>query len=104
MRMDVSAVIMPIRMRNDHRLMSRKVLSAKLNSQFLRMVNSQPMIFRVTRIVTDNVVMALHISAQIVFPKVQIRSHTGNRKIIFTAQKRIHPILFPRNQITVLIP
>ena len=66
MGMYVSAMIMSIRMRNDDRLMSRKVLSAKLNSQFLGTVNSQPVILCVTRIVTDNVVMAFHISAKMI--------------------------------------
>ena len=68
MDVDVSAVMMSVRMRRNDRLMTGEVLSAKLDTEFLCLVNSQSVIVTVTRIKTDDIVMRFDILRFVVFP------------------------------------
>ena len=61
MHMDVAGLVMPVRMGADDRLMTGKLLSAKLLAKLLRLVHGQPVVRAVPWVKADDGVMALDI-------------------------------------------
>ena len=98
MNVDVSAVMMSVRMRRNDRLMTGEVLSAKCHAKLLYLVNSQSVIVTVTRIKTDDIVMRFDILRLVVFSVLTVCTNTRNRIIIFMASNRREPDIFTRNE------
>ena len=59
--MDISAVVMPVRVGADKGLVSRKMLFAKLLAQLLRPVYGQAVVGCVTGVKADDIVVALYV-------------------------------------------
>ena len=103
-RVNVATVVMTIRVRDDHRLMSGKMLLAKFHAEGLRLIYRQPMILCIPGIKDENVVMTFHIATLVVLLVLQICFHASDGKVILSAEQRVHPIFFPRNQMPVFVP
>ena len=66
MHMDVAGLVMPVRMGADDRLMTGKLLSAKLLAKLLRLVHGQPVVRAVPWVKADDVMVALDILALLI--------------------------------------
>lgn len=85
------------------RLMSGEMLPAKLLAQLLRPVNSQAVVWVVTGVKADDVVMALYVLPLLVFFIAEIRPHTGNGKIFSAAVQRGNTVICSRYQPPVCV-
>lgn len=70
--MDISAVIVTVAVCTNNRLMSRKMLTAKLLAKSLSAVNRQSIFGTIARIKADYVVMTFDITTTAVFAVMQI--------------------------------
>ena len=86
MRVNVAAVVMTIRVRDDYRLMSGEMLLAKLRSERLRLIYRQPTIFCIAGIIADDIVMTFHIAALVVLLILQICFHASDGEVILSAE------------------
>ena len=94
MHMNVAAVVVSVRVGADNGLVSFEMLGAKFLAQLLRPINGQSVVRPVAGVKADNVVMAFHILALLVFPVSEICPHTRYGKIFLAAvQRRYSEIL-----------
>lgn len=68
MHMDVAGLVMPVRVGADDRLMTGKLLPAKLLAKLLRLIHGQPIVRAVPRVKADNVMVALDVLALLILP------------------------------------
>ena len=76
--MNVSTVVVSVRVGTDKRLMSGEMLTAKPLAKLLRPVYGQAVVRAVPRVKADDVVVTFYIPALPVLPVAEIRPHTGN--------------------------
>ena len=98
MHMDISAVVVSVRMGADYGLVSGEVCFTKSLAQLLRPVNGQAVVRPVPWVKADNVVVAFHILPLLVFAIAEIGAHTGNGKIFPAAVQRCYAVIIPRYQ------
>ena len=98
MHMDISAVVMSVRVGADNGLVSGKLFPAKFLAQRLRPVYGQAVVYCVPWVKADNVVVAFHIFSFLVFPITEIGSHTGNSKILAAAVQRCYSVVLPEHE------
>ena len=98
MHMDISAVVMSVRVGADNGLVSGKLFPAKFLAQRLRPVYGQAVVYCVPWVKADNVVVAFHIFPLLVFPIAEIGAHTGNSKILAAAVQRCYSVVLPEHE------
>ena len=98
MHMDVAGLVMPVRVGADDRLMTGKLLSAKLLAKLLRLVHGQPVVRTVPRVKADNVMVALDILALLILAIAEVGAHTGNCKIFLAAVQRGNAVILSRHK------
>ena len=103
MYMDITAVVMPVRVGAYKGLVSGKMLYTELLAQFLRPVNRQTVVSSVTGVKADNVMVAFHVLPFLVLAVLQIGAHTSDCKIFITAIQRGNEIACPRNNLTIFV-
>ncbi len=103
MHMNVAAVVIPVRVGAYKGLVSGEMLFTKLLAQCLRPVYGQAVVWRVTGVKTDNVMVALYVLPLLVLAVFQIGAHTRYGKIFITAIQRGNEIACPRNNLPVFI-
>ena len=95
MHMNVSAVVVPVRVSTDDGLVSGEMLFAVVKPQRLCPVNGQPVVGCVPRVKADDIVVAFHIVPLAVLAVPQICPDTGKGKILVPAVQRVQPIILP---------
>ena len=103
MHMNVAAVVMPVRVGAYKGLVSGEMLFTKLLAQRLRPVYGQAVVWCVTGVKTDNVMVALYVLPLLVLAVFQIGAHTRYGEIFLTAIQRGNEITCPRNNLPVFI-
>ena len=98
MHMDVAGLVMPVRVGADNRLMTGKLLPAKLLAKLLRLIHGQPIVRAVPRVKADNVMVALDVLALLILTIAEIGAHTGNRKIFLTAVQGGNTVILSRHK------
>ena len=101
--MDISAVVMSVRVGAYQRLMSGEMLFTELLAQRLRPVYGQAVVWCVTGVKADNIMVALYVLPLLVLAVFQIGAHTGDCKIFITTIQRGNEIACPRNNLPVFI-
>ena len=101
--MDISAVVMPVRVGADKGLVSGELLFTKPLAQLLRTVNGQPIVRAVPWVKADDVVVALDVLALLIFPVAEIGAHTGNSEIFLAAIQRGYAVVLPRHKPPLLV-
>ena len=82
MHMDISAVVMTVRVGAYKGLVSGEMLSAKLLAQRLRPVYGQAVVLCVTGVKADDIVVALYVLPFLVLAVFEIGAHTRYGKIL----------------------
>ncbi len=103
MHMDVAAVVVPVRMGADKRLMSGKVIAAKLLAQLLRPIHRQAVVRPVAGVKGNDVVMAFHIFLFLIFAVAEVCPHTGNGKVFAVAVQGGNAVILPLDQVASLV-
>ena len=85
---DIAALVMTVGVGADDGLVSAKMRFAKFLAQLLCAVNGQSVVYAVPWVKRNNVVVAFHIFAFLVFAVAEIRPHTGNSEIFLTTANR----------------
>ena len=98
MHMNVAAVVMPVRVGAYQRLMSGEMLFTELLAQRLRPVYGQAVVWCVTGVKTDNVMVALYVLPFLVLAVSEIGTHTGDCKIFLTAIQRGNAVIITENK------
>ena len=101
--MDISAVVMPVRVGADKGLVSGELLFTKPLAQLLRTVNGQPIVRAVPWVKADDIVVALYIFLFLIFAIPQIGAHTGDCKIFFAAVHCGNAVVLPRHKPPLLV-
>ena len=94
---------MAVRVRSDQSLVTGEVRFAKLQAQLMRAIHRQSVIFRVSRIKADDVMMRLDVAAREIFVIGEIRFHAGNGKILVAAEHGVDAVILARNEMAELI-
>ena len=103
MHMDISAVVMPVRVGAYQRLMSGEMLFTELLAQRLRPVYGQAVIRRVTGVKRNNIVVALYVLPFLILAIFQIGTHTRYGEIFPAAIQRGNEIACPRNYLPAFV-
>ena len=98
MYMDISAVVMPVRVGAYKGLVSGEMCLAKFLAQRLRPVYGQAVVWCVTGVKTDNIVVALYVLPFLVLAVSEIGTHTGDCKIFITAIQRGNAVIVTENK------
>ena len=98
MHMNVSAVVMPVRVGAYKGLVAGEMLGAKLLAQCLRPVYGQAVVRAVPWVKADDIVVAFHIFPPLVLPVAEICPHTRNGKILPAAVQRGQPVVLAGNK------
>ena len=98
MHMDISAVVMPVWVGAYQRLMSGEMLFTELLAQRLRPVYGQAVVWCVTGVKTDNVMVALYVLPLLVLSVFQIGAHTRYGEIFITAIKGRYAVIVTENK------
>ena len=98
MHMNVAAVVMPVWVGAYQRLMSGKMLFTELLAQRLRPVYGQAVVWCVTGVKGNNIVVALYVLPFLVLAVFQIGAHTGDCKIFITAIQRGNAVIVTENK------
>ena len=93
MHMNVAAVVMPVWVGAYQRLMSGKMLFTELLAQRLRPVYGQAVVWCVTGVKGNNIVVALYVLPFLVLAVFEIGAHTGDCKIFITAIKGRYAVI-----------
>ena len=93
MHMNVSAVVVSVRVGAYKGLVSGEMLFTKLLAQPLRPVCGQAVVRAVAGVKADDVVVALYVLPFLVFPIAEICPHTGNGEILPAAIQRGQPVV-----------
>ena len=93
MHMDIAAVVMPVRVGAYKGLVSGEMFFTKLLSQRLRPVYGQAVIWCVTGVKADDIVVALYVLPFLVLAVFQIGAHTGDCKIFITTIQRGNAVI-----------
>ena len=93
MHMNIAAVVMPVRVSTNKGLVSGKMLFTKLLAQRLRPVYGQAVVWYVTGVKADDIVVALYVLPFLVLAIMEIRAHTGDCKIFITAIQRGNAVI-----------
>ena len=101
--MDISAVVMPVRVGADKGLVSGELLPAKLFAKFLRLIYGQAVVRPVPRVKGNDIVVALYIFLFLILAIPQIGAHTGDCKIFFAAVHCGNAVVLPRHKPPVFI-
>jgi len=101
--MDISAVVMPVRVGADKGLVSGELLFTKPLAQLLRTVNGQPIVRAVPWVKADDVVVALYILFLLILFVAEIGAHTGNSEIFLAAIQRGYAVVLPRHKPPLLV-
>ena len=103
MHMNVAAVVMPVWVGAYQRLMSGEMLFTELLAQRLRPVYGQAVVWCVTGVKGNNIVVALYVLPLLVLAVFQIGAHTRYGEIFPAAIQRGNEIACPRNNLPVFI-
>ena len=103
MHMNVAAVVMPVRVGAYKGLVSGEMRLAKFLAQRLRPVYGQAVVWCVTGVKTDNVMVALYVLPFLVLAVFQIGAHTGDCKIFLTAIQRGNAVIVTDNKLPVSV-
>ena len=103
MHMDISAVVVSVRVGADNGLVSGEVGGAEILAHALRPVNGQAVVRPVPWVKADDIVVALYIFPFLVFAVPEIRAHTRNGKILAAAVQRCYSVIVPRHKPPVFI-
>ena len=103
MHMDIAAVVMPVRVGADNRLMTGKLLPAKLLTKLLRLIHGQPIVRAVPWVKADDVMMALDVLALLIFAIAEVGAHTCNRKIFLPAVQGGNAVILSRHKPPVCV-
>ena len=95
---NVSGMIVTVRVSAYDGLMPGEVVPAKLLSQFLRFIHGQSVIRRIPRIETDDVMMRFDLAPVHIFPESLIRAQTGDGEIVPAAVQSGEADIFSRNE------
>ena len=98
MHMDISAVVVPVRVGADKGLVSGKMLFAVGQPQRLRPVNGQAIVGCVPWVKADDIVVALDVLPFAVLAIPQIFPDAGQGKILVPAVQRVQPVVLPGNE------
>ena len=101
--MNVTAVVMTIRMSTDQSLVSGKMFPAEIGTKVLGLIHCQTIFCSVSRIKADDIVMTFHIAPLVVFAVFEIGPHTCNCKIFISAEDGLHPKVIAGNHPTLVI-
>ena len=93
MHMDISAVVMPVRVSAYKGLVSGELLFTKFLAQRLRPVYGQAVVWCVTGVKTDNVMVAFHVLPLLIFSVFQIGAHTRYGEIFITTIQRGNAVI-----------
>ena len=93
MHMNVAAVVMPVWVGAYQRLMSGEMLFTELLAQRLRPVYGQAVVWCVTGVKGNNIVVALYVLPFLVLAVFQIGAHTGDCKIFITTIQRGNAVI-----------
>ena len=93
MHMNISAVVMAVRVGAYKGLVAGEMLGAKLLAQCLRPVYGQAIVRAVPWVKADDIVVAFHIFPPLVFLIAEICPHTGNGKILPAAVQHGQPVV-----------
>ena len=91
--MNIAAVVMPVRVGAYQRLVSGEMLFAKPFAQLLRPFYGQTVVGCVTGVKTDNIMVALYVLPLLVFPIVEIGTHTRYGEILPAAIKGRYAVI-----------
>ena len=103
MHMDISAVVMPVRVGADKGLVSGEMLFTKLLAQRLRPVYSQAVVLCVTGVKADDIVVALYVLPFLVLAVFEVGAHTRYGEILPAAIQRGNEIACSRNYLPAFI-
>ena len=103
MHIDISAVVMTVRVGAYQRLVSGEMLFTELFAQCLRPVYSQAVIGCVTGVKADDIMVALYVLPFLVLSVFQIGAHTRYGEILPAAIQRGNEIARPRNYLPVSV-
>ena len=103
MYMDISAVVMPVRVGAYKGLVSGELLFTKLLAQLLRPVYGQAVVWCVTGVKADDIVVALYVLPFLVLAVFQIGAHTGYGEIFPAAIQRGNAVVLTENKPPVFI-
>ena len=98
MHMDISAVVMPVRVGAYKGLVSGEMRLAKFLAQCLRPVYGQAVVGCVTGVKADDIVVALYVLPLLVLAVFEIGAHTGDCKIFITAIQRGNAVIVTENK------
>ena len=93
MHMNVAAVVMPVRVGAYKGLVSGEMRLAKFLAQCLRPVYGQAVVWCVTGVKTDNVMVAFHVLPFLVLAVFQIGAHTRYGEIFPAAIQRGNAVI-----------
>ena len=103
MHMDVTGLVMPVRVGADDSLMTGKLLPAKHLAKLLRLVHGQPVVRAVPWVKADDVMVALNVLALLILAIAEVGAHTGNGKIFFAAVQRGNAVILSRYKPPLLV-
>ncbi len=98
MHMDVAAVVMPVRVGAYKGLVSGEMRLAKFLAQRLRPVYGQAVVWCVTGVKGNNIVVALYVLPFLVLAVFEIRTHTRYGEIFLTAIQRGNAVIVTENK------
>ena len=101
--MNVSAVVMTIRMGTDQSLMSGKMFPAEIGTKLLSLIHCQTIFCSISRIKADDIVVTFHITSLVVFAVSEVGPHTGNCKIFIAAENRFYSKVITGNHASLVI-
>ena len=101
--MNVTAVVVSVRVGADDGLMTGEMLQTELLSKLLRPVNGQSMIRAISGIEADDIVVAFYILPFQIFAIAEICSQTGNRKIFVAAVQGGDAVILSGNEPAVFV-
>ena len=98
MHMDISAVVMPVRVGAYKGLVSGEMFFTELLAQLLRPVYGQAVILCVMGVKADNVMVALYVLFSLVLAVFQIGAHTRYGEILPAAIKGSYAVIVTENK------